>query len=259
MSKIDIVSFWNSSGNIGMAPYVNTSQDGGHIDYEGVYSKVDLNTRIQSIVSALPDFFESYRIILTDVNLSGVLVSKAECVLKASSSSDVPDYTQILTRIANSFDTNVTDNIVNKLTNINIFLGSINTNLENISNSVKISNNNSILSLLIDIRDRFSDSNGTKISDVLRRILLSLTGTNSTSDTNNINGGLSVKFSQLVGKLQQSVSPKASITDVISALNATIDSKQDTTIVNNEVTPLAEINIDVPFEVKNLKKSDVEL
>lgn len=242
MSKIDIVSFWNSSGNIGMAPYVNTSQDGGHIDYEGVYSKVDLNTRMQSIVSALPDFFESYTIKLTDVNLSGVLVSKAECVLKASSSSESPDYSQILTNI----NTNLTD--------LN-------------SKFVSSSSNQNIAFILQSLFDCFNlnsitgNVNARKNGSLIRSILYTLASTDQQINSEYLKNSshFAKLFILLDTVLKQSVSPNASITDVISALNSTIDSKQDTTIVNNEVTPLAEINIDVPFEVKNLNKSDVEL
>lgn len=244
MSKIDIVSFWNSSGNIGMAPYVNTSADGGHIDYEGVYSKVDLNTRMQTIVSALPDFFESYRIILTDVNLSGVLVSKAECVLKASSSSDVPDYTQVLTDI-NTNLTNLNSNFLFKVSDseqyrfVEVLIKIFNClSTTYIGNSNTLIRQNSVVSNLQNISNKLTASNYS-----IAQIMLSSIGST---------------LGAILSALKLTSNPTASITDVISALNTTIDSKQNTTVVNNEVTPLAEINIDVPFEVKNLKKSDVE-
>lgn len=276
MSKIDLVSFWYSNSSIGMAPYVNTTADGGHIDYEGVYSKVDLETRIQSIMSALPDFFSSYTIKLTDVNLGGILVSKAECVLKASSSSEVPDYTDILTNI----NTNLSKLIKSFILPINAefeekffqyfgFIYVYNNRFDycypsRSGNYLVISVSHNFTSKQDLINNRFSIANDyvskLPLNSGYKRLSYYGVNYNVNPDSSSIDytvivlTGAKFYYDELTD-----YSDEKNFAQILSDINTTIDSKQDTTIVNNEVTPLAEINIDVPFEVKNLKKSDVEL
>lgn len=137
--------------------------------------------------------------------------------------SESPDYTDILTSINNNLEKLLYCFTSNISTSSNIFNNSL---FQGIKNLIYCFSSN-----IANSANVFNTSNFTSINS---------------------------RLTSIDNKLKQSVSPNASITDVISALNTTIDSKQDTTIVNNEVTPLAEINIDVPFEVKNLKKSDVE-
>ena len=136
-------------------------------------------------------------------------------------------------------------------------LTAINTNLTDLNSKFQIDSNNSIVKVLGKIYHTLTDAalddtqSNIKSKSFFRKILRCFT-----SDFTNVE--VASFFYKIFNCLKQSISPNASITDVISALNSTIDSKQNTMVVNNEVTPLAEINIDVPFEVKNLKKSDVE-
>lgn len=253
MSKIDLVSFWYASGSVGMAPYVNTTLDGGHIDYEGVSSKVDLNSRIQSIMSSLPDFFDSYTIKLTDVNLSGILVSKAECVLKSSGSSSSPDYTQVLTNI-NTNLTNLNSNLSYTVSGGSVIsLSDILVNIFNCFSNVGISSlpvnirNNSFIKSLDDKFKYSTDS--TNVATTLLKILSCFSSSFANNETV-FQSNSGSYFKAVQDCLKQSVSPNANITDVISALNTTINSKQDTIIVNNDNTNLIQVEGVLDYRLK---------
>lgn len=167
-----------------------------------------------------------------------------------NSGSESPDYTQILT--------NINTNLTNLNSKFNCTANSnSNVSIANLISNIFQYDNGSSSMRLNDI-----GYSGTKLKGNIVNLLSQLVNSFSSQigiSDEPFNISDSKKILHLIStSLKQSVTPNANITDVISALNTTIDSKQDTTIVNNEVTPLAEINIDVPFEVKNLKKSDVE-
>lgn len=196
----------------------------------------DVVTKINQMIASLAPDITNVGIVTSELYTGNIQVNTYRGELNVSSA---PDYTSILTSI-NTNLTNLNDKFTATVSGSQVSICKALLDLycvfsveSPLSNTSSISGNNYIRKL---IQVLCSDINNQNTTSYFRRILLALCGTFD----NVIDEGVTNKLQSIVNSLKQSVSPNASITDVISALNTNIhnDLTNINTTENNKDTVL---------------------